>query len=143
MKQIDAAIRTVVYGSIIAAASVAAFLFFVVAAFFWTQQHYDTIVACGAVGGLFGGAAFVEEFGLLQRGYRHIDTWLDERRGHRLTWDLFEPAGNGQRQCANLDGIANLRVKLQNGWRHPRFIATVPGKGYRFLPVSSEPPPDS
>ena len=51
MKQIDAAIRTVVYGSIIAAASVAAFLFFVVAAFFWTQQHYDTIVACGAVGG--------------------------------------------------------------------------------------------
>ena len=34
--------------------------------------------------------------------------------------------------------IHGLRVKLQNGWRNPRFIATVPGEGYRFLPVSSE-----
>lgn len=34
--------------------------------------------------------------------------------------------------------IHGLRVKLQNGWRDPRFIATVPGQGYRFLPVSSE-----
>ncbi|HUX89011.1 MAG TPA: response regulator transcription factor [Chloroflexota bacterium] len=34
--------------------------------------------------------------------------------------------------------IHGLRVKLQNGWRHPRYIATVPGEGYRFLPVSSE-----
>ena len=30
--------------------------------------------------------------------------------------------------------IRNLRAKLQNDWRKPRFIATVPGKGYRFLP---------
>ena len=30
--------------------------------------------------------------------------------------------------------IRNLRVKLQNDWRRPRFIATVPGQGYRFLP---------
>ena len=29
--------------------------------------------------------------------------------------------------------IRNLRVKLKNSWRHPRFIGTVPGKGYRFL----------
>ncbi len=29
--------------------------------------------------------------------------------------------------------IRNLRVKLKNSWRRPRFIATVPGKGYRFL----------
>ena len=30
--------------------------------------------------------------------------------------------------------IRNLRAKLQNGSRKPRFIATVPGQGYRFLP---------
>jgi DNA-binding response OmpR family regulator len=30
--------------------------------------------------------------------------------------------------------VRALRVKLQNDWRHPRFIATVPGRGYRFLP---------
>jgi DNA-binding response OmpR family regulator len=35
--------------------------------------------------------------------------------------------------------IRNLRAKLQNDWRKPRFIATVPGKGYRFVPVFSEP----
>lgn len=52
-KQIDAAIRAVVYGSIAAAAGVAAFLFFVIAVFLWAQQRYDTIVACGAGAGLF------------------------------------------------------------------------------------------
>jgi DNA-binding response OmpR family regulator len=31
--------------------------------------------------------------------------------------------------------IRSLRVKLQNDYRHPRFIATVPGQGYRFIPV--------
>ncbi len=30
--------------------------------------------------------------------------------------------------------IRSLRIKLQNDYRHPRFIATVPGKGYRFVP---------
>jgi two-component system, OmpR family, alkaline phosphatase synthesis response regulator PhoP len=30
--------------------------------------------------------------------------------------------------------IRGLRVKLQNDYRHPRFIATVPGEGYRFVP---------
>jgi DNA-binding response OmpR family regulator len=35
--------------------------------------------------------------------------------------------------------VRNLRAKLQNDWRKPRFIATVPGRGYRFLPVFSEP----
>ena len=34
--------------------------------------------------------------------------------------------------------VRNLRVKLQNDWRKPRFIETVPGKGYRFLPTFSE-----
>jgi DNA-binding response OmpR family regulator len=49
--------------------------------------------------------------------------------------------------------IRGLRVKLQNDYRHPRFIATVPGKGYRFIPTFSnqgwggepdpaDPPPD-
>jgi two-component system KDP operon response regulator KdpE len=31
--------------------------------------------------------------------------------------------------------VRNLRARLQNDWRRPRFIATVPGKGYRFLPT--------
>jgi DNA-binding response OmpR family regulator len=31
--------------------------------------------------------------------------------------------------------IRSLRIKLQNGYRNPRFIATVPGKGYRFIPT--------
>jgi len=39
--------------------------------------------------------------------------------------------------------IGNLRAKLQNDWRKPRFIATVPGRGYRFVPVFSDPEPVS
>ena len=31
--------------------------------------------------------------------------------------------------------IRSLRIKLQNDYRHPRFIATVAGKGYRFVPT--------
>ncbi len=34
--------------------------------------------------------------------------------------------------------IRNLRAKLQNDWKRPRYIATVPGKGYRFLPLSAD-----
>ena len=34
--------------------------------------------------------------------------------------------------------IRNLRARLQDNWRQPRFIATVPGRGYRFLPTSTE-----
>jgi DNA-binding winged helix-turn-helix (wHTH) protein len=33
--------------------------------------------------------------------------------------------------------IRSLRIKLQNDYRHPRFIATVPGEGYRFVPTFS------
>ena len=29
--------------------------------------------------------------------------------------------------------IRNLRARLQDNWREPRFIATVPARGYRFL----------
>ena len=34
--------------------------------------------------------------------------------------------------------IRNLRAKLQNDWKRPRYIATVPGKGYRFLPMAAD-----
>jgi DNA-binding response OmpR family regulator len=36
--------------------------------------------------------------------------------------------------------VRNLRAKLQNDWHKPRYVATVPGRGYRFLPVSPESP---
>jgi two-component system, OmpR family, KDP operon response regulator KdpE len=29
--------------------------------------------------------------------------------------------------------VRTLRAKLQDDWRRPRYIATVPGKGYRFV----------
>jgi len=35
--------------------------------------------------------------------------------------------------------IRNLRARLQNDWREPRFIATVPGRGYRFLTTLTPP----
>ena len=34
--------------------------------------------------------------------------------------------------------VRNLRAKLHDDWRKPRFIATVPGRGYRFLPTSRD-----
>lgn len=36
--------------------------------------------------------------------------------------------------------IRNLRAKLQNDWKRPRYIETVPGQGYRFSPVPSDSP---
>ncbi|MEP6667129.1 MAG: response regulator transcription factor [Nocardioidaceae bacterium] len=33
--------------------------------------------------------------------------------------------------------VRSLRIKLQNDYRRPRFIATVPGRGYRFVPTFS------
>ena len=35
--------------------------------------------------------------------------------------------------------IRSLRAKLQNDWHRPRFIATEPGQGYRFVPTFTEP----
>ncbi len=39
--------------------------------------------------------------------------------------------------------VKNLRAKLQNDWRRPRYIATVPGHGYRFLPTTDSAEPTS
>jgi two-component system, OmpR family, KDP operon response regulator KdpE len=33
--------------------------------------------------------------------------------------------------------IRNLRKKLQDQWRTPRYIATEPGRGYRFVPTAA------
>ena len=37
--------------------------------------------------------------------------------------------------------VRNLRIKLQDNWHHPRYIATVPGQGYRFLPTAADDTP--
>ncbi len=34
--------------------------------------------------------------------------------------------------------VRSLRIKLQNDYRRPRFIATVPGRGYRFVPTLTD-----
>jgi two-component system, OmpR family, alkaline phosphatase synthesis response regulator PhoP len=39
--------------------------------------------------------------------------------------------------------IRNLRIKLQNHSRRPRYIATVPGRGYRFVPTAPAAPPSA
>jgi len=40
--------------------------------------------------------------------------------------------------------IHSLRTKLENHWKQPRLIATVPGQGYRFLPTEAAvPSPES
>ena len=35
--------------------------------------------------------------------------------------------------------VRNLRAKLADDWQRPRYIATVPGRGYRFLPTDTDP----
>jgi two-component system KDP operon response regulator KdpE len=34
--------------------------------------------------------------------------------------------------------VRALRIKLQNDWRRPRYISTVPGRGYRFVPTAAD-----
>jgi DNA-binding response OmpR family regulator len=39
--------------------------------------------------------------------------------------------------------IRNLRARLQNDWKQPRFIATIPGRGYRFVPTFANDPAEA
>ncbi len=39
--------------------------------------------------------------------------------------------------------VRNLRVKLHDDHRRPRYIATIPGRGYRFVPTTADDPPAS
>ena len=39
--------------------------------------------------------------------------------------------------------IRNLRIKLQNHSRRPRYIETVSGRGYRFVPTTADAAPHS
>jgi two-component system alkaline phosphatase synthesis response regulator PhoP len=34
--------------------------------------------------------------------------------------------------------VRTLRAKLRDDWRRPRYIATVPGRGYRFVRPSGD-----
>lgn len=66
---------------------------------------------------------------------------LASRAGHVVTRDEILDAVWGTDFLAESNivdrHIRSLRIKLQNDYRHPRFIATVPGKGYRFVPTFS------
>ena len=53
LEQIQGLVRATICGAIAAAAGTVAFLFAVVAAFLWFERHYDAIVACFVVGGMF------------------------------------------------------------------------------------------
>jgi two-component system KDP operon response regulator KdpE len=39
--------------------------------------------------------------------------------------------------------VRNLRAKLRDDWRRPRYIATAPGQGYRFLPAAADDMPSA
>jgi DNA-binding response OmpR family regulator len=70
-----------------------------------------------------------------------------ENAGRVLTRDeiLDYPWGVGFITESNVVGrhIRNLRAKLRDDWHRPRYIATVSGKGYRFLAIASDEHPSS
>jgi two-component system alkaline phosphatase synthesis response regulator PhoP len=67
---------------------------------------------------------------------------LASRAGHTLTRDEIMDGIWGTDFVAESNivdrHIRSLRIKLQNDYRHPRFVETVPGRGYRFIPTTSE-----
>jgi DNA-binding response OmpR family regulator len=64
---------------------------------------------------------------------------LASRSGHAVTRDEILDAIWGPDFLAESNivdrHVRSLRIKLQNDYRHPRFIETVPGRGYRFIPT--------
>jgi hypothetical protein len=66
-------------------------------------------------------------------------------RATRPTASWGRPKAEGSSRESRRRGAANivdrhirsLRIKLQNDYRHPRFIETVLGEGYRFIPTFS------
>jgi DNA-binding response OmpR family regulator len=64
---------------------------------------------------------------------------LASRAGQVVTRDEILDAIRGTDLVAESNivdrHIRTLRIKLQNDYRHPRFIATVAGRGYRFIPT--------
>jgi two-component system KDP operon response regulator KdpE len=66
---------------------------------------------------------------------------LASRGGHVVTRDEILDAIWGPDFVAESNivdrHVRSPRVKLQNDYRHPRFIATVAGRGYRFVPKFS------
>jgi two-component system, OmpR family, response regulator PrrA len=67
---------------------------------------------------------------------------LAANAGSTLTRDEILDALWGSKYMAESNlvdrHIRNLRQKLRNNWRRPRYILTVPGVGYRFLRNADE-----
>jgi hypothetical protein len=77
---------------------------------------------------------------ILAEWQQHISV-VDSRGGRVVTREEILDAVWGTDFVAESNivdrHIRSLRIKLPNDYRRPRFIATVPGKGYRFIPIFS------
>jgi DNA-binding response OmpR family regulator len=49
-------------------------------------------------------------------------------------WGANDAAASNVVDCQ----IRTLRAKLQDDWRRPRYIATIPGQGYQFVLISED-----
>jgi two-component system, OmpR family, KDP operon response regulator KdpE len=72
---------------------------------------------------------------------------LASNAGRILTRDAILNAIWGSEYAADSNlidrHVRNLRTKIGDSWRQPRFIATVPGQGYRFMPHAACSPPQA